>query len=143
VVADEPDRWPTVAGSDSELTRVVSNLLSNATRHTPAGAVALSAGTTGAEAWLRAEDACGGIPDADLDRIFDIGYRGAAARTPARTPGRASGWPSHAPSPKPTAPAIGRELRPGLPLRAHPATASSGSGSGPDTVSSTKLRAPR
>ena len=92
VVADEPDRWPTVAGSDTELTRVVRNLLSNAVRHTPAGArVALSAGTTGAEAWLRVQDACGGIPEADLDRIFDVGYRGAAARTPGPDSGAGLG----------------------------------------------------
>ena len=83
VVADDPDRWPTVAGDDSELTRVVRNLLANAIRHTPAGGrVALSAGASGTEAWLRIQDACGGIPEPDLDRIFDVGYRGTAARTP-------------------------------------------------------------
>jgi signal transduction histidine kinase len=94
VVADDPDRWPTVEGDDSELTRVVRNLLANAIRHTPAGGrVALSAGTSGpgpsgasgssgTEAWLRVQDACGGIPEPDLDRIFDVGYRGTAARTP-------------------------------------------------------------
>src|SRR3954451_20159282 len=92
VVADEPERWPTVAGSDTELTRVVRNLLSNAVRHTPAGGrVALSAGTTEAQAWLRIQDACGGIPDADLDRIFDVGYRGAAARTPGTDSGAGLG----------------------------------------------------
>jgi signal transduction histidine kinase len=86
VVADDPDRWPTVVGDDTELTRVVRNLLSNAIRHTPAGGrVALSAGTSGpsgTEAWLWVQDACGGIPEPDLDRIFDVGYRGTAARTP-------------------------------------------------------------
>jgi signal transduction histidine kinase len=92
VVADEPERWPTVAGSDTELTRVVRNLLSNAVRHTPAGGrVALSAGTTEAQAWLRIQDACGGIPDGDLDRIFDVGYRGAAARTPGTDSGAGLG----------------------------------------------------
>jgi signal transduction histidine kinase len=83
VVADDPDAWPTVAGSDTELTRVVRNLLANAIRHTPAGGrVALSAGSAGTQAWLHVQDACGGIPAADLDRIFEVGYRGAAARTP-------------------------------------------------------------
>jgi signal transduction histidine kinase len=83
VVADDPDGWPTVAGSDSELTRVVRNLLSNAVRHTPAGGrVELSAGTSGGEAWLAVQDGCGGIPGSDLERIFDVGYRGSAARTP-------------------------------------------------------------
>jgi signal transduction histidine kinase len=83
VAADDPDRWPTVAGSDTELTRVVRNLLSNAIRHTPAGGrVELSAGASDTHAWLRVQDACGGIPDAELERIFDVGYRGVAARTP-------------------------------------------------------------
>src|SRR5690349_18581012 len=92
VVADDPDRWPTVAGSDTELTRVVRNLLSNAARHTPAGGrVELSAGTSDTEAWLRVQDACGGIPDGDLERIFDVGYRGAAARTPGDDSGAGLG----------------------------------------------------
>ena len=83
VVAHEPERWPTVAGSDTELTRVVRNLLSNAVRHTPAGGrVELSAGRSDDEAWLRVQDGCGGIPEADLNRIFDVGFRGATARTP-------------------------------------------------------------
>jgi signal transduction histidine kinase len=92
VVADDPGGWPTVAGSDTELTRVVRNLLSNALHHTPAGGrVELSAGTAGLEAWLRVQDACGGIPEADLDRIFDVGYRGAAARTPGTDSGAGLG----------------------------------------------------
>jgi signal transduction histidine kinase len=62
---------------------VVRNLLSNAVRHTPAGGrVELSAGTSGGEAWLAVQDGCGGIPGSDLERIFDVGYRGSAARTP-------------------------------------------------------------
>jgi hypothetical protein len=142
VVADGPDRWPTVAGSDTELTRVIRNLLSNAVRLTPAGArVALSAGTTGAQAWLRVQDGCGGIPEADLDRIFDVVYRGAAARTPGPDSGAGLGL------------AIARALteahggrlsvvnRAGLPLRAHPAAAAPG-GHRPGRLSSTKLRIP-
>jgi len=92
VVADDPDRWPTVAGSDTELTRVVRNLLSNAVRHTPAGGrVELSAGTTETEAWLRVQDACGGIPEADLDRVFDVAWRGSHARTPEAAAGSGLG----------------------------------------------------
>jgi len=92
VAADDPDRWPTVAGSDTELTRIVRKLLSNAVRHTPAGGrVELSAGASDTEAWLRVQDACGGIPDADLERIFDVGYRGAAARTPGAGSGAGLG----------------------------------------------------
>jgi signal transduction histidine kinase len=83
VSADAPECWPTVWGSDVELTRVVRNLLTNALRHTPRGGrVRLSATSDGARARLHVQDGCGGIPDSDIDRIFDVGYRGSAARTP-------------------------------------------------------------
>ena len=76
-------RWPVVLGSDAELARVVRNLLSNAIRHTPSdGTVQVTAGVDGAEAWLRVDDACGGIPEADLSRVFDVAFRGSKARTP-------------------------------------------------------------
>ncbi len=83
VVADAPEAWPTVLGSDTDLTRVLRNVVANAVRHTePGGTVRLSAGVRGGEAWLRVDDGCGGIPDADLPFLFDIGYRGSGARTP-------------------------------------------------------------
>jgi signal transduction histidine kinase len=80
-------RWPVVLGSHNELERVVRNLISNAIRHTPDdGTVLVAAGTDhgvdGAEAWLRVDDACGGIPEADLGRVFDVAFRGSKARTP-------------------------------------------------------------
>jgi signal transduction histidine kinase len=83
ILAADPAGWPTVLGSDADLVRVLRNLLSNAIRHTPAGeTVWISAGTRGAEAWLAVHDGCGGIPEADLDRVFEPGYRGTDARTP-------------------------------------------------------------
>ena len=83
VVAAETDHWPVVLGSDPELARVVRNLLSNAIRHTPPdGAVVVAAGVEEDRAWLRVDDACGGIPDDDLERVFDVAFRGAKARTP-------------------------------------------------------------
>src|SRR6185312_1861662 len=80
-------QWPVVRGSDPELARVVRNLLSNAIRHTPPhGSVVVAAGTgnddEGAHAWLCVDDGCGGIPAEDLDRVFDVAFRGATARTP-------------------------------------------------------------
>ncbi|HEY0637383.1 MAG TPA: HAMP domain-containing sensor histidine kinase [Pseudonocardiaceae bacterium] len=78
-----PSVWPIVVGSDPELARVVRNLLSNAIRHTPTGgAVIVAAGATPTEAWLTVDDACGGIPEADLPRVFDVAFRGSKARTP-------------------------------------------------------------
>jgi signal transduction histidine kinase len=92
VRADEPESWPTVRGSDVELTRVVRNLLTNALRHTPpGGTIRLAADTDGARARLYIQDACGGIPESDIDRIFDVGYRGSAARTPGDTSGAGLG----------------------------------------------------
>lgn len=75
--------WPVVLGSDPELARVVVNLVSNAIRHTPPdGTVAIGIGIDGGQAFLRVEDACGGIPEADLARVFDVAFRGGPARTP-------------------------------------------------------------
>lgn len=78
-----PGGSPVVWGSDPELARAVRNLLSNAIRHTPSdGSVVVTYGVDGAEAWLRVADCCGGIPEAELTRLFDVAYRGSAARTP-------------------------------------------------------------
>ncbi|GAA1679815.1 sensor histidine kinase [Fodinicola feengrottensis] len=86
LAAAEDADWPVVQGSDAELGRVLRNLLANAIRHTPPdGSVVVAAGVEGAEAWLRVDDACGGIPENEIDRVFDVAYRG----TPARTPGGA------------------------------------------------------
>lgn len=75
--------WPTVSGSDAELTRVLRNLLVNAVRHTPeGGAVTLLAGIDGGEAWLAVQDGCGGIPESDLPKVFDVAFRGSQARSP-------------------------------------------------------------
>jgi signal transduction histidine kinase len=75
--------WPVVLGSDPELARIVRNLVSNAIRHTPPeGTVAVQVGVEGAEAVLAVDDGCGGIPDAELSRVFDVAFRGTAARTP-------------------------------------------------------------
>ena len=120
-------RW---RADDTELTRVVRNLLANAIRHTPAGGrVALSAGTGAAdsEAWLRVQDACGGIPERrprpDLRRRLP----GDRRPHPRHGIGRRAGA-GHRPRPHRGArrAADRREPRPGLPLRAHPAAAAAG-----------------
>lgn len=72
-----------VRGSAPELTRVLSNLLDNAIRHTPAGGVVrvrLGRETAGAVV-VDVRDQCGGIPDHDLPRVFEPAYRGDTART--------------------------------------------------------------
>jgi len=76
---------PVVELSIPEMARVVRNLLDNAIRHTPSG------GTVWVEAALdddrqaalvSVRDSCGGIPAPDLSRVFELAYRGDAARTP-------------------------------------------------------------
>jgi signal transduction histidine kinase len=75
--------WPVVLGSDPELARIVRNLLSNAIRHTPPdGSVQVGLGVEGEEALLRVDDGCGGIPEHELARVFDVAFRGTAARMP-------------------------------------------------------------
>ncbi|OLR89948.1 sensor histidine kinase [Actinokineospora bangkokensis] len=72
-----------VLGSDPELGRVVRNLLSNAIRHTPPeGTVHVRIGADGADATLTVSDACGGIPEHELPRVFEVAFRGTSARTP-------------------------------------------------------------
>ena len=79
--AEEPS--PLVELSTPEMARVVRNLLDNAIRHTPAGGrVEVAARLDGSRAVVEVADACGGLAEHDLDRVFDLAYRGDAARTP-------------------------------------------------------------
>jgi signal transduction histidine kinase len=74
-----------VQGDPDELTRAVTNLVDNAIRHTkPDETVTLSVDrSSGGGVSLAVTDACGGIPADDLERVFDVGWRGDAGRTPA------------------------------------------------------------
>ncbi|HEV2087388.1 MAG TPA: HAMP domain-containing sensor histidine kinase [Cryptosporangiaceae bacterium] len=75
-----------VRGSEPELGRVVANLLLNAIRHTPAEAVvSVTGGADTDGGWIEVTDGCGGIPEEDLSRVFDVAFRGEAARTPVST----------------------------------------------------------
>lgn len=77
-VASEP-----VEVDGREITRVLGNLLVNAIRSTPEdGVVAVAARREADEVVLSVTDGCGGIPEQDLPRVFETGWRGAAARTP-------------------------------------------------------------
>ncbi len=74
---------PLVMASGPELERILRNLLANAIRHTPArGTVVVSADAIGDHVSLQVRDACGGIPADELGRVFDVAYRGTAARSP-------------------------------------------------------------
>ena len=73
-----------VSADERELRRALCNLVVNAIRHTPHdGAIELNAyvGVDGA-ATVTITDGCGGISEADLARVFEVGWRGDHARTP-------------------------------------------------------------
>ena len=74
---------PEVVLSVPEFGRVLRNLLENAIRHTPAdGTVTVEAGSDGRRAFVSVTDTCGGIPTDDIERVFDVAFRGEASRTP-------------------------------------------------------------
>ncbi len=81
VTVEGHPRGTLAVGAAPELMRVLRNLLGNAIRHTPpSGEVTVSVGSNASEVWLRVADSCGGIPADDLAKVFDMGYRGTAAR---------------------------------------------------------------
>ena len=64
-----------------KISRVLSNLISNALRHTPAGgSVTVEGSRSGNRIELRVSDTGEGIPEEDLPRIFDRFYRGEKSR---------------------------------------------------------------
>ncbi|MCC5037156.1 HAMP domain-containing histidine kinase [Streptomyces sp. WAC 00631] len=76
------------------MSRVLGNLMINAIRRTPAdGTVAVSArrGSDDTSVVLSVTDGCGGIPEEDLPRVFDTGWRGTHARTPPAGDGPPAG----------------------------------------------------
>jgi signal transduction histidine kinase len=81
---------PVVELSTPEMARVVRNLLDNAIRHTPPGGTVWIEGgldERGTVAVVSVLDACGGIPEREIDHVFEMAYRGDAARTPGEGAG--------------------------------------------------------
>ena len=84
----EVDPGLMVEADPGGLARVVANLVMNAIRHTPAdGVVEIHGRAADGGVELSVTDGCDGIPEDDLERVFDVAWRGA----PARTPGDDSG----------------------------------------------------
>jgi signal transduction histidine kinase len=76
----------TVVGNGRELNRALTNLVANAIRHTRAdGIVDVTVTADGGAAEVVVRDECGGIPNSELGRVFDVGFRGESARTPMPT----------------------------------------------------------
>ena len=77
-VADTP---LVVRADPREMSRVLTNLLVNAIRHTPEdGSVHVMAAPEPGGALLAVADGCGGIPEADLACVFDMAWRGTHDR---------------------------------------------------------------
>ena len=72
----------TIQADYGRLDQILSNLLANALRHTPAGGtVTVRAVATGSGVRLEVSDTGEGIPAADLPYVFDRFWRGDRART--------------------------------------------------------------
>jgi signal transduction histidine kinase len=83
---------PDVRVDERALSRALTNLVVNAVRHTPAeGSVELVAEPVDGSVLLSVTDGCGGIPDADLPHLFEVGWRGEPARTPGQDGGAGLG----------------------------------------------------
>ncbi|MBO0812470.1 MAG: HAMP domain-containing histidine kinase [Microlunatus sp.] len=71
-----------ISGDADDLARALGNLVTNAVRHTTDGTVVITATRgPGGEVVVAVSDACGGIAEADLARVFDAGWRGDLSRT--------------------------------------------------------------
>jgi signal transduction histidine kinase len=82
-LTSEADGPVPVYADPRELSRALSNLVTNAIRHTPeGGSVRVAATAEAGEVVITVADGCGGIPEADLARVFDLAWRASAARTP-------------------------------------------------------------
>jgi signal transduction histidine kinase len=83
-----PERLAVSADSE-ELTRAVTNLVANGIQHTPAGGTVRLVAERGDDGRVRVavEDACGGIAAADLERVFDVGWRADPDRSADRGAG--------------------------------------------------------
>ncbi len=83
----------TILADPRELSRVVGNLVMNAIQHSPAGleiVVSVTENDDG-RAVISVQDSAGGIPEQDLGRVFEAGWRASEPRTPASEPTRSGG----------------------------------------------------
>jgi signal transduction histidine kinase len=86
VAALVPDELPIVEVDPRGISRILANFLDNAIRHTPAGGtITVETRCDHHHICISVADECGGIPQRDVERIFDVAYRGDEARTPHST----------------------------------------------------------
>jgi len=91
LTAEAPEPVPVEADAGA-LGRALGNLVINAIKHTPSDrSVVVRARVEREMAYLSVADGCGGIPQEDLARVFDVAFRGEAARTPTADGGAGLG----------------------------------------------------
>ncbi len=79
---DLPENAPPVRGDGAQLGEVLQNLLDNAVQYTPSGGrIDVQARSDGQEVVFTVADTGIGIPESDLERIFERFYRVDAARS--------------------------------------------------------------
>jgi signal transduction histidine kinase len=78
----------TIRADPAELSRAVGNLVMNAIQQSTPGAAIVVAVTEHSDgrAVISVQDSAGGIDPADLDRVFEAGWRGSEPRTPGVEP---------------------------------------------------------
>ena len=83
----------TILADPRELSRVVGNLVMNSIQHSPAGSpITVSARQSDdGLAVISVIDAAGGIPEKDLGRVFEAGWRASNSRTPETATTRSGG----------------------------------------------------
>ncbi|MGD9960093.1 sensor histidine kinase [Nocardioides sp.] len=73
-----------VTADPAGISRVVSNLVMNAIRHTPSdGVVEIHGRSVPGGVELSVTDGCGGLSANDMARVFDVAWQGEPARTPS------------------------------------------------------------
>jgi signal transduction histidine kinase len=86
------DEGVLVRADPAQLSRVVGNLVMNAIQHTAVGgSVEILGRSLSERIELSVSDGCGGIPEDDLERVFDVAWRGNHARTPGSGSGAGLG----------------------------------------------------
>ena len=82
IQVDLPENAPAVRGDGAQLGEVLQNLLDNAVQYTPAGGkIEVKARSNGHDVTFTVTDTGIGIPESDLERIFERFYRVDAARS--------------------------------------------------------------
>jgi signal transduction histidine kinase len=82
IVVELPEGLPPVRGDAVQLDEVLQNLIDNALQYTPSGGrIDVTACSNGHEVIFTVADTGIGIPESDLERIFERFYRVDAARS--------------------------------------------------------------